>query len=120
MSYVGALTEHEVEQEIKNKRLDKWPRVTPQDIDALIKSESYWIVPLSTTTICALTLTNGFVVIGKSACAYSDNFDADIGRKIAFDDARSKIWELEGYRLSCRRQAMDELLQLDADLLGLA
>jgi hypothetical protein len=113
---IGQLTEHEIQQECVNKGRDKGYRLTPQDIDAKIKAESYWIVPLTTTTVCALTLHNGFVVIGKSACIEPDNFDFDIGRKVAFDDARRQIWALEGYRLSSRRAIMLEELT-DTELL---
>jgi hypothetical protein len=44
-------------------------------------------------------LRNGFQVIGESAAASPENFDAAIGRRIARDNARNKIWALEGYLL---------------------
>lgn len=50
-------------------------------------------------TICVLVLQNGFTVMGKSACASPENFDANIGRKVARDDAISQVWPLEGYLL---------------------
>lgn len=53
-------------------------------------------------TVCCLVLRNGFTVTGESACASPENFDAEIGRKIAYDNARSKIWQLEGYLLKER------------------
>ncbi len=46
-----------------------------------------------------MTLENGFTVTGESACASPENFDAEIGKKIAYDNAREKIWLLEGYLL---------------------
>ena len=49
--------------------------------------------------MCCLTLQNGFTVTGESACASPENFDAEIGKKIARDNARNKIWMLEGYLL---------------------
>lgn len=98
---IGQLTEGEVEQEIQNKRLNA-PRLTPQLIDALIANEHYWGVPLTTTTICALILRNGFTVVGESSCAAPENFDPDLGRKISRDKARDKIWALEGYLLRQR------------------
>ena len=36
---------------------------------------------------------------GESACASPENFNADLGKKIARDNARNKIWALEGYAL---------------------
>jgi hypothetical protein len=57
------------------------------------------VFPNTTLTVCALTLKNGFHVVGESAAASPENFDQEIGRKIARDNARSKIWALEGYLL---------------------
>lgn len=50
-------------------------------------------------TICVLVLRNGFTVTGESACASPENFDAEIGRKIARKNAVEKIWPLMGYEL---------------------
>lgn len=90
--------EQQIENEIVAKGLTA-PRITPDDIDATIVSEQYHVFPNTTLTVCALTLRNGFQVVGESACASPENFNADIGRKIARDNARNKIWALEGYRL---------------------
>lgn len=75
------------------------PRITPDMIDGTILAEQYHVFPGTTLTICALTLENGFQVVGESACADPANFDEEIGRKIARENARNKIWALEGYRL---------------------
>lgn len=75
------------------------PRITPDDIDATIVAEQYYVFPETTLTVCALTLKNGYQVVGESACASPENFDSAIGRKIARENARGKIWSLEGYRL---------------------
>jgi hypothetical protein len=91
-------TEASVEAELKTKGLNA-PRLTPTFIDATIHSEYYHVIPGTTVTVCALTLQNGYVVIGKSAAASADNFDEGIGRRIARDDARNQIWALEGYLL---------------------
>ncbi len=53
-------------------------------------------------TFCVLVLRNGFTVTGESACASPENFDADLGRKIARDNAVQKLWPLMGYELKCR------------------
>ncbi|MCY1362259.1 hypothetical protein D3C81_1894390 [compost metagenome] len=50
-------------------------------------------------TFCVLVLRNGFTVTGESACASPENFDAEIGRKIARQNAVAKIWPLMGYEL---------------------
>ena len=90
--------EAEVEKEIQDKGLTA-PRITPNDIDAAIKAEQYYVFPGVTLTVCCLELQNGYTVTGESACASPENFNAELGRKIARDNARNKIWALEGYRL---------------------
>ena len=118
-----------IEQEIQAKGLTA-PRVTPADVDSNIVDERYFTAwqgaqlaywsdsdpldpkpaegepdkdgPLSLLTFCVLTLRNGFTVTGESACASPENFDADIGRKIARENAKQKIWPLMGYELKSR------------------
>ena len=92
------MNEVEIEKEIESKNLKK-PRVTPRRIDDCIMKEDYYVFPNTALTICCLTLRNGFNVLGESACASTENFDAELGRKIAKGHARDKIWELEGYLL---------------------
>lgn len=92
------LNEDAVEAEIKAKNLNA-PRLTPAHIDEQIVGEAYYVFPGTTLTICALTLRNGFHVTGESAAASPANFDAELGKKIARDNARNKIWAFEGYAL---------------------
>ena len=90
--------EAQIEAEIQAKGLNA-PRLNPDMIDAAIVSEQYHVFPGTTMTVCALTLRNGYIVTGESAAASPRNFDQAIGRKIARDNARNKIWALEGYLL---------------------
>lgn len=78
------------------------PRLTPDDISNAIAGIYFHVIPGTTCTVCTLTLRNGYVVIGKSAAASAANFDEEIGRNIAFEDARNQIWALEGYLLRSR------------------
>ena len=78
------------------------PRLTPDHIDSQIVSEAYYVFPGTTLTVAALMLRNGFQVVGESAAASPANFDEEIGRKIARDNARGKIWALEGYLLKSK------------------
>ena len=87
-----------IEQEIQDKGLTA-PRITPADIDAAIKAEDFHVFPGSQLTVCCMTLQNGFTVTGESACASPANFNAELGQKIARDNARNKIWPLAGYLL---------------------
>lgn len=90
--------EQKIEAEIQAKGLNA-PRLNPDMIDATIVSEQYHVFPGTTLTVCALTLRNGFIVVGESAAASPENFDQAIGRKIARENARNKIWAFEGYLL---------------------
>lgn len=94
------MTENEVEQEIQDIGLTA-PRLTPEDINDKIVSDDYHVFN-KVLTVCCLTLKNGFMVIGESACASPENFDQNLGRKIARERAREKVWALEGYLLKQR------------------
>lgn len=108
-----------IEAEIQAKNLTA-PRITPQAVDDCIVTENYFHmgmaanalgqpsnVGLDCLTICVLGLRNGFTVTGESACASPANFNAELGRKIARDNARNKIWALEGYRLRSQLAAAE-------------
>ena len=99
--------ESDIEAMVRVKGL-KAPRITPADIDATIIDEDYIRFPGTTLTICCLHLRNGFTVVGQSAAASLENFDQELGEKIARADARDKIWPLEGYRL--RQKLYEETL----------
>jgi hypothetical protein len=115
------MSEHQIEQAIQNAGKIA-PRITPDHIDSVIASEHYFTAaqgyeksaadnfatdpyPLATPdslnllTFCVIVLKNGFTVTGESACASAENFDEVIGMKIAYENARNKIWALEGYLL---------------------
>ena len=126
------MDDRQIEQEIQAKGLTA-PRITPEDIEANIASEVFFTAehgvegamergelearykdahqgngPLGLLTFCVLVLKNGFTVTGESACASPENFDAELGRKIARQNAVNKVWPLMGYELRAkisRRQA---------------
>ena len=121
-------TDEAIEQEIQAKGLTA-PRVTPTDVEANIASEHYFTAadgyrsapcfdpngqptdclpppaPLSLLTFCVLVLRNGFTVTGEGACASPENFNAEIGRRIAREKAVAKIWPLMGYELRSKLAA---------------
>lgn len=86
--------------------------VTKERIEKRIKDVDYHIIPNSTITLCVITMVNGYKVTGESACVNSDNFDAALGRRYAYENAMEKIWPLEGYLLA------EELHQHDARVPG--
>ena len=123
-----------IEEQIQAKGLTA-PRVTPADIEAEIASEHYFTAKdgacgftiaainappqLALLTFCVLVLHNGFTVTGESACASPENFDAEIGRTIARQNAVQKVWPLLGFRL--RDQLAARVLteaDAEADLAG--
>lgn len=104
------------------------PRITPADIEANISSEHYFtaahgvagegvvadwsrtsamtqeisekdFAALELLTFCVIVLKNGFTVTGESACASPENFNAEIGRRVARENAVAKVWPLMGYAL---------------------
>ena len=122
-----AMNDETIEQEIQAKGLTA-PRVKPSDVEENIISEHYFtardarrgaivdgtyvgrekpqpeesdLATLDLLTFCVLVLRNGFTVTGESACASPENFDAELGRKIARQNAVGKIWPLMGYALKC-------------------
>lgn len=95
------MDENKLEAELQNKGLNA-PRLTPDLIDQTIAGVDYHVFEGSCLTVCCLTLHNGYTVIGESACISPDNFDADIGRRIAHGKAREKIWGLEAYAIKGR------------------
>lgn len=92
------MNDSKIEKEIKEKGLTA-PRVTPEHLESVIVSEQYHVFAGTTFTACLLTLKNGYTVLGESACASPENFNAELGRKIARENAKNKIWSLEGYLL---------------------
>lgn len=75
-------------------------KVTLDGIKAKIKGETYLVLPDGRTTLCILDLENGYTIKGLSACVDPAEFDLNLGRKYAFDDAINQIWSLEGYLLA--------------------
>ena len=102
-------TDQAIEAEIQAKGLIA-PRITPGAIEDNIAGEYYFTGDTATAgssqmdglnllSFCILVLKNGFAVSGESACASPENFDANVGRKIARANAINKVWPLMGYQL---------------------
>lgn len=92
------MNEQKIENEIQEKGLTA-ARITPERINEVIANEAYHFFEGGQLTVCCLTLQNGFTITGESACVSPENFDVEIGKKIARENARNKIWALEGYLL---------------------
>ena len=112
------------ENELITKSVAK--RVSKADVEARIKSVHYFTAaegvaaaalysvgqklqpsPLGLLTFAVLVIDNGFTVTGQSACASPENFDRDIGNRLAYEDAITKLWTHLGFELRTK-QAMVE------------
>lgn len=95
----------DIEQEIIDKKLTA-PRVTKERIDSLVENFTYkfHVIEGTTTTSCAVFLKSFMLAQDYSACVSPENFDEQIGRKIAQERAHRKavdeLWKLEGYALA--------------------
>ena len=122
------MSQEKIENEIQAKGLNA-PRIKPDDIETNIRGEYYFtaadgvagmcvdgdsgqcvvqkvkLTELNLLTFCVLVLKNGFTVTGESACASPENFDPEIGRKIARQNAVAKVWPLMGYELRSKLSA---------------
>jgi hypothetical protein len=91
------------------------PRITKEELDANVVGYGVFNVYEALTalgipafdatkllTIAVVTTKNGFNVVGESACAWPANFDADIGSRLALNDAKNKLWALMGYELKSK------------------
>lgn len=126
------MNDQEIEQKLQAQSVA--PRVTPADVEQDVAEEHYFTAEqgvyaaaldralaqsgiihaedaappagsLARLTFCVLVLRNGFVVTGESACASPENFDPEIGRQIARQNAVAKIWPLLGYQLRTKLAA---------------
>jgi hypothetical protein len=77
------------------------PRVTLEGMEAKIVHETY-VLHEGILTLCILKMQNGFYVVGESAPASPENFNAELGRKFAYENAIRQLWKLEGYSLRDR------------------
>ena len=87
------------------------PRVDLKDIEAAIAArynltgsqaigaDAPWTPALDVLSICILVLHNHWTVIGKSAPASAENFNAALGAKLAYEDAIRQLWPLMGFAL---------------------
>lgn len=80
--------------------MDLPTKVTFEALLAKIKDATYVVMPDERTTICQLTMANGFTVRGESSCVSKDNFKKHLGEEYSYADALDKAWAFEGYLLA--------------------
>lgn len=74
-----------------------WPAVTLQQVQGSIATTDY--INRGTLTLAICVMQNGFTVVGQSAAASPENYNEDIGQRLALKDAERQIWPLLGYQL---------------------
>lgn len=92
-----------ISEEKLQEKLEQSPadRITPEFIESRIKNVIHSKLPWSeTVTVCEIQLDNGYTVRGESACVNPENYDEEIGNKIAYDNAYRKLWPLFGFLLA--------------------
>lgn len=88
------------------------PRVTKDELEANVSAHAVFNAYEAITalgmpamestkllTLAVVTTENGFSLVGESACAWPDNYDQDIGQRLALENAKNKLWGLMGYHL---------------------
>lgn len=91
---------------ITNERLDELlsaspaERVTKEYIESRIAETTFSNAIAPTVTICNICLDNGFSVRGESACVNAENYNREIGEKIAYDNAFRQLWSPFGFLLA--------------------
>lgn len=83
--------------------------VTIEDVTAAIVSETFTVLPDGRTTICQLTLKNGFTVDGHSACVSKEMFNTEKGNKFAREAAVEKVWAYLGWDLCTKLNLMNSV-----------
>lgn len=73
------------------------PKITTEYLETLIAATIYTRQGRK-TTICVLILRSKFEIVGSSACLNPEDFDEELGRKYAYEDAMKKLWDYEAYR----------------------
>lgn len=81
--------------------------LTENEIEDAVQEEMYLTVGRK-TTVCCLTLKNGFEIIGSSGCVNPYDYDIEVGKKYARKRAIDKVWELMGFM-----QQVDDSRQLE-------
>jgi len=74
-------------------------RITPEYMQSRIASTEFNRIG-HTVTHCRIVLDNGFSVSGESACVNPENYNKEIGEKIAYDNAFRQLWPLFRFLLA--------------------
>jgi len=99
---------------ITNEKLDELlaaspaERVTKEYIESRIPQSPEFTRIGETITHCRIVLDNGFSVSGESACVNAENYNQEIGERIAYDNAFRQLWPLFGFLLAEKNKLKSE------------
>jgi len=95
-------------------------QITLDSIKSKIADECYIVLPDGRTTVCMLSMENGYTIKGISACMKASNFNMDVGRLEAYEDAMRQIWQFEGYLLAEKLHNKAEAEKKDSNIFTLS
>lgn len=76
------------------------PTITEERIEWLLENSEFEVETIyDKCTVLTCKLPNGFVIVESSACVSPENYDEEMGIEICLDRIKSRVWELEGYKL---------------------
>ena len=103
MTNTPKLTLEEAQAVVETKTA---PRVTLGSIERKIANVDYFEMRKGTEgdshgagVLCIITMQNGWSSTGFSAPASPENFDFEVGKRYAYENAFKPLWQLEGYLL---------------------
>ena len=89
-------------------------KITKEFLESEIISVEYNRLQ-GTLTHCAITVKSGFTFTGESVCVDPNNFDQELGKKFAYEQALDKMWMPYGFWLHKALADHDNRLQPPSD-----
>lgn len=72
-------------------------KIPKEHIENLMAHSDYEIWEVSSCTIVAMTLPNGYTIVESSGCIDPSEYDHDLGVELCKAALERKVWQLEGY-----------------------
>lgn len=78
-------------------------KVSQEEIENLLdSSETQEHIFWNKELVVSYRLPCGFTILGRAACVDPSNFNLNLGRDIARENAIDQLWQLQGYRLQLK------------------
>ena len=108
LKYESGLTKWSPKEAFENEYIAQGldaTRISQEMVDGLIASVT--AQRMNNTTVVQVMLRNGFSIIEESSCVDPNNYDHELGTKLAVEKAKSKIWNLLGFLLATARNGVN-------------